>query len=93
MNRDEILEVAYGDHPDYKTVTDAEIYDQSRWSVYKSMTVKNLKTEEFFTVWWGEGATEYQEDQDEPCGMYEVTPVEVTVIKYIKKKEGYSVDA
>lgn len=92
MNREEFDEVIWGDHPDYEDVTDTEIYDQSRWSVYKSRVVREEKTGKYFNIWWGEGATEYQDGQDEPCGMYEVEPVEVTVVTYKPKKEGQKIE-
>jgi hypothetical protein len=88
MKREDIFDIAYGDHPDYKSVTKEEIYDQTRWSVYKSIVVKHTETGKFYTVWWGEGATENQDGQDEPCGMYEVEPKEVTVIEYYKVDGG-----
>jgi hypothetical protein len=90
MNREEIKSICYDDHEDFKWVTESTIDEQSRWSVYKSVVVKQISTDKLFNVWWGEGATEYQEGQDEPCGMNEVEPYEVTVIKYRNVKGGIS---
>lgn len=82
MERQEFNEIKWGDHEDYVTVTGEVIEEQSRWSVYKSCVLKQVSTGKFFEAYWGEGATEYQEGQDEDWSLTEVEPFEVTVTKY-----------
>lgn len=88
MDKDELFDIAYDDHDDYDVITKPRIYEQTRWSVYKECVVKQNSTGKFFNVWWGEGATEYQDGQDEPCGMFEVEPIEVTRTEYAKIDDG-----
>lgn len=88
MNYQEFSEILWGEHEDYETATSTTIEDQSRWSVYKSCVFKQKSTGKFFEAYWGEGATEYQEDQCENWSFTEVEPIEVTVIKYNAVKDG-----
>lgn len=81
-------EILWEDHEDFEGVTDTVIEEQSRWSVYKSCVFKQKSTGKFFEAFWGEGATEYQEGQNEPWSFNEVEPKEVTVIKYVNVKDG-----
>jgi hypothetical protein len=82
MNRQEFFEIVDDDHYEYKSVTNDEIVEQSRWSIYKSKVVKHIRTEKLFMVHWGVGATEYQEGQDEPWSMVEAESYQVTTTKY-----------
>ena len=82
MNREEIFDIIYGDNEDFVSVTDGVIEDQDRWSIYKSLIFKQKSTGKFFQAYWGEGATEYQDGQEEYCSLTEVEPYEVTVTKY-----------
>ena len=88
MNYQEFSEILWNDNEDYEAVTSTKIEDQSRWSVYKSCVFKQKSTGKFFEACWGEGATEYQEDQCEDWSFTEVVPIEVTVIKYSNAKNG-----
>jgi hypothetical protein len=81
-------EIQWGDHEDFEAVTDTIIEDQSRWSVYKSCVYRQKSTGKLFNAYWGEGATESQEGQDEYWSFTEVEPYEVTVIKYREIKDG-----
>jgi hypothetical protein len=81
-------EILWGDHDDFETVTDTKIEDQSRWSVYKSRVFKQKSTGKFFEAYWGEGATEMQDGQDEDWQFAEVEPKEVTTIVYSHIKDG-----
>ena len=81
-------EILWGDNEDFKAVTDTKIEDQSRWSVYKSCVYEQISTGKFFEAYWGEGATECQEGQNEHWSFTEVEPKEVTVIKYVGIKDG-----
>lgn len=86
---DETFEqILWGDHEDFESVTDRTIEDQTRWSVYKSCVYKQKSTGKFFEAYWGEGATEYQEGQNEPWSFTEVEPKEVTTIVYNGVKGG-----
>ena len=88
MNYQEFSEILWDDHEDYESVTPTKIKDQSRWSVYKSCVFKQKSTGKFFEADWGEGATEYQEDQCEDWYFTEVEPLEVVVINYKKVEDG-----
>ena len=92
MNYDDFCEIIYGDNEGYKLVTEEEIYDQSRWSVYKSCVVQQRSTQKYFECWWGEGATEQQEGQDEPFGMVEVFPKEVVQTVYERVENGINIE-
>lgn len=81
-------EIRWGDHEDFEEVTDVTIEDQTRWSIYKSMVYKQKSTGKFFRAFWGEGATENQEGQDEPWSFVEVEPFERTIIDYATVKGG-----
>lgn len=82
IDNDTFREILWEDHEDFEAVTDTKIEDQSRWSVYKSRVYKQKSTGKFFKAYWGEGATEYQEDQNEDWHFAEVKPKEVVVITY-----------
>lgn len=88
MEKEEFNEILWGDNPDYKMVTEVSIDDQSRWSIYKSVIVQQISSGKYFEASWGEGATEYQEGQDEPWSLVEVEPYEETVIFYRQVKGG-----
>ena len=81
-------EILWGDNDDFESVTDTKIEDKSRWSVYKSCVNKQKSTGNLFEAYWGEGATEYQEGQNEYWSFTQVEPKEVTVVKYNKIKDG-----
>lgn len=81
-------EILWGDHEDFEAVTDTKIEDQSRWSIYKSCIYKQKSTGKFFEAYWGEGATEMQEGQNEYWSFTEVTPREVTIVVYDHIKDG-----
>ena len=65
-----------------------DIIDTSRWSIHYELIFK-LK-DKFYMTWYTEGATEQQDERPWECDntvdCEEVEPVEVTVIKYVKKK-------
>ena len=82
INNDTFNEILWDDHEDFEAVTNTKIEDQSRWSVYKSRVYKQKSTGKFFEAFWGEGATEMQDGQDEDWHFAEVEPKEVTTIVY-----------
>lgn len=82
IDNDTFKEILWGDHEDFEAVTDIKIEDQSRWSIYKSCVYKQKSTGKFFEAYWGEGATEMQDGQDEDWSFTEVEPKEVTTIVY-----------
>jgi hypothetical protein len=92
MNIDDetFCDILWGDHEDFEAVTDSKFEDQSRWSIYKSRVYKQKSTGKFFEAYWGEGATEYQEGQNEPWSFTEVLPKEVVVIAYVNIPNGLS---
>lgn len=81
-------EIMWGDHDDFEAVTDTKIEDKSRWSIYKSCVYKQKSTGKLFEAYWGEGATECQEGQNEDWSFTEVEPKEVTTIVYSHIKGG-----
>lgn len=84
-------EILWDEHEDFISVPNTEVIeDQSRWSVYKSKVFKQKSTGKFFEAYWGEGATEYQEGQNEPWLFTEVAPKEVTTVVYSAVKDGQS---
>lgn len=90
IDNESFEKILWGDHDDFESVTDTIIVDQSRWSVYKSCVYEQKSTGRFFEAYWGEGATEYQEGQDEYWSFIEVEPHELTVVKYEAVKDGLS---
>lgn len=81
-------EILWDGHEDFESVTDTKIEDRSRWSIYKSCVYKQKSTGKFFEAYWGEGATESQDGQDEDWQFAEVEPKEVTVTVYNRIKDG-----
>lgn len=88
INNDTFNEILWGDHEDFQSVTDATIQDQSRWSIYKSQVFKQKSTGKFFEAYWGEGATEYQDGQNEDWSFTEVEPREVVTVVYNRVNGG-----
>lgn len=88
IDNDTFREILWDDHEDFETVTDTKIEDQSRWSIYKSCVYKQKSTGKFFEAYWGEGATEIQDGQNEMWSFTEVEPHEVTIIEYKQKPNG-----
>jgi hypothetical protein len=84
----DFLEILLDTHYDFEAVTDTKIEDQSRWSIYKSCIHQQKSTGKFFEAYWGEGATECQEGQNEPWSFTEVVPKEVTTIVYSPVNDG-----
>jgi hypothetical protein len=82
IDNDAFREILWEDHEDFEPVTETLIEDQSRWSIYKSKVFRHKPSGKLFQAFWGEGATEYQDGQDEYWSLVEVEPVEVTVVKY-----------
>lgn len=88
IDNETFSEIRWGDHEDFEPVTETSIEDQSRWSIYKSCVYKQKSTGKFFEAYWCEGATEYQEGQNEDWSFTEVEPKEVTTIVYSHIKDG-----
>jgi len=88
IDNETFREIMWCDHEDFRAVTDTKIEDQSRWSVYKSCVYEQISTGKFFEAYWGEGATEQQEGQDEEWSFTEVEPKEVTITVYNHVKDG-----
>lgn len=88
MGVNEFREILYEDHEDFEAVTKSSIEEQTRWSIYKSQIFKQKSTGKFFEAYWGEGATEQQDGQDEFWSLTEVEPKEVTLTLYNQVKGG-----
>lgn len=89
IDNETFKEILWGDHEDFEAVTDTAIEDKSRWSIYKSCVYKQKSTGKFFEAYWGEGATEYQEGQNEDWSFTEVEPKEVIQVVYSAVKGGF----
>lgn len=85
MSTDEIREVVWGDHKDFKTVVGESVIDTGRWENFMEMVVQQVSTGKFYQIEWEEGATEYQECDFDPR-IYEVFPKEVTQTIYVTKQ-------
>lgn len=73
-------------YDDYREVTEPEIYDQRRWHTAFAQVVEHKPTKTFWDISWSRGSTEMQDDGVEDVEVQEVVPQEVTVIKYVAKK-------
>jgi hypothetical protein len=83
-------EIIWEDHEDFEAITKTKIGGNSRWSIYKNRVFGQKSTGKFFEAYWGEGATEYQEGQNEAWTFTEVVPREVVTIEYDHVKGGQS---
>ncbi len=81
-------DILWDSHDDFEAVTDSKFEDQSRWSIYKSCVYKQKSTGKFFEAYWGEGATECQEGQNEPWSFTEVLPKEIMTVVYSPVNDG-----
>ena len=88
IDNETFQEILWGDNEDFKAVTDTQIEDQSRWSIYKSCVYEQKSTGKFFEAYWGEGATEMQDGQNEDWSFTEVEPKEVITVVYSYVKDG-----
>ncbi len=88
IDNEAFQEILWNEHEDFDSVTDTKIEDQSRWSIYKSCVYKQKSTGKFFEAYWGEGATEYQEGQNEDWSFTEVEPKEVVTVMFSRIKGG-----
>jgi len=92
MERQEFNEIVDGDGEDYLHVNSVTIEDQSRWSIYKSVVVQQFSTGKFFKCYWGEGATEIQDGQDEMWSINEVESYTVSETKWRPVKDGILIE-
>ena len=88
IDNETFQEILWDDHEDFESVTETKIEDKSRWSIYKSCVYKQKSTGKLFEAYWGEGATEQQEGQDEDWSFTEVEPKEVIQVVYSAVKGG-----
>lgn len=88
IDNETFQEILWDDHEDFESVTETKIEDKSRWSIYKSCVYKQKSTGKFFEAYWGQGATEYQEGQNEDWSFTEVEPKEVIQVVYSAVKGG-----
>lgn len=88
MNNDDFCDLLSADLPGWKAVTNVKIVDQSRWSVYYEQIFKEVETNKLYKAYWGAGATEYQDGQEEYWSLVEVEPKEVIKTIYKKVENG-----
>lgn len=88
MNDEDFRDLICGDLPGWQEVTKETIVDQSRWSVYRKQVFREIETNKLYEAYWGSGATEYQDGQDEYWSLIEVEPKEVTTTVYTRIQDG-----
>jgi len=86
LSDNDLYNMTYGDHPDYKLVEGEEVVDTSRWSNIMMAVVQEKETGHFYQLTWESPATEYQEC-DPGFEMTQVYPKQVTKTVYTTKKE------
>lgn len=52
MSTDEIREVVWGDHKDFKTVVGESVIDTGRWENFMEMVVQQVSTGKFYQIEW-----------------------------------------
>lgn len=84
MEYEEFERIIEEDHEDYNDVTSSKIEDQDRWHTYYSKVVKQISTDKFFELYWGQGSTEMQDYGPENIHweIYEVAPKQITKTIY-----------
>ena len=85
LTEEDLQDIVWGDHPDFKDVTKDSVDDTSRWHMYLSKVVRHVSGS-FYSVQWQVGATEYQEC-DLDAVLVEVFPKEVTTTIYTTSKD------
>lgn len=88
MTNEDFEDIIWGDHPDFESVTEEQITEQSRWSTYYQQVFKQKSTGKFFQAYWGRGSTEMQDGQEEDWSMIEVEPFQRTITDYKAVKNG-----
>lgn len=89
----EIEELLYGDSDSLNNISDS-IIDSDRWYIQHEIIFQEKESEKYYSVYYDEPATEYQDDGeslfrvglDNNVECVEVVPVQVTVTQY-KMKE------
>jgi hypothetical protein len=80
--------LVYNDLEGWDAVTEEEIVDTSRWSVFYSRVYKHIGTNKFYEMGYSSGATEQQDERpfeyDDPV-LVEVKSVPTMVIKWLPK--------
>jgi hypothetical protein len=77
--------IDWEDHPDvknYQVVQLPKIVDRSRWSVFYEVVYRNKVDDTYWLIFYGRGATEYQDNQDEGVSFSQVKPVQKTITVY-----------
>lgn len=91
FNKQTLRDIVWDDAEGYEKISE-DLVDSSRWSLYYEMIFKDLNSGKFYSTSYSTGATEcqdespYEDDPDE-IEVTEVVPTEVTVIKYLPKKD------
>lgn len=88
ISDEEFEEILEGYNEDFEEVDKPTLVEISRWSVYYEAVYKHIPSGKFFRAFWGRGATEYQEGQNEPWTFVEVIPEVITATIYTKVKDG-----
>lgn len=83
MTSDDYFSIIFGDHEDYKAVTQREVIEKRRWSVDCRQIFQRISDNTYWRLEWDEPATEQQEN-DLEFHMCQVTPVQQTITVYEK---------
>lgn len=84
LTKDEAIDIAFGDNPDYEVVVD-EVVDTTRWSIITSVVVRRKSDGKFFADSYSKGATEQQYEspyENTDPDFTEVFPKEKVTIVY-----------
>lgn len=90
FSKEDLQDLARGDHRDEFEVIKDEIVDTSRWSNIYEMIFKY--DDRFYQTSYSVGATECQDErpyeyESDEIECDEVIPVEVTKIEYVRRKD------
>ena len=84
LTTDEMKEILWDDHDDYKHVTSPEIHGETRWSKLYSQIFNRVSDNTFWEFNWSRGATEYQDEGPEDIEVSQVYPKQVTTTQYVR---------
>lgn len=84
LTDDEIFDVIYG-YVDGIEIVDEISGGEGRWEIYKTTVINIPEEGRYFSIGWGKGATEMQEDTLHENKFTEVVPKEVVKTIFVYK--------
>ena len=83
----EARRIVYGEHPDWR-VEEERTVDTTRWSIHHEAIVLNKTNDKHYEFCYSTGATERQDESpyeyESEVEVYEVAPVEVKAIQWVR---------